>query len=286
MSSKKMNKANKDESELVDYSTEDKVQDGINIPQTPSTSAENAQSGQAIKALLGSATWKQLDNEAKGKLIGLHRTLEDKLKERNDDNNDKMVPRGDDPNLKNGDHTPGSAPNATATLLTSDLKLLGGEAAMNFGFVPTKDQILKFKNDLESKAASNIKISIDRRNSLITQFAHSGLRNLLNLSTSIITTSDSAIDLWLESAGHDEFFSTILPCFTSSTDADDKLQEIAKKIKELLDKPETLSFTDIHSGLWFQTNVENFIKYVLQIGENSASYMNENRSKYLIEIIS
>ena len=94
-----MNKANKDESELVDYSTEDKVQDGINNPQTPSASAENAQSGQAIKALLGSATWKQLDNEAKGKLIGLHRTLEDKLKERNDDNNDKMVPRGDDPNL-------------------------------------------------------------------------------------------------------------------------------------------------------------------------------------------
>ena len=149
MSSKKSNKANRDETEHVDDS-----------------SAENAQSGQAIKALLGSSTWKQLGNEAKGKLIDFHRTLEDKLKELNDLNKDKTVPRSDDPNLKNGDHTPGSAPiAATATLLTSDLKLLGGEAAMNFGFVPTKDQILKFKNDLESKAASNIKISIDRRNS-------------------------------------------------------------------------------------------------------------------------
>ena len=129
------------------YSTEDKDQDGLNNSQTPSTSAETAQTGQAVKALLGSSTWKQLDNEVKGKLIGLHRTFEDKLKERDDLNNlnDKTVPRGDDLNLKNGDHTPGSAPNATtATVLTSDLKLLGGEAAMNFGFVPTKDQILKF----------------------------------------------------------------------------------------------------------------------------------------------
>jgi hypothetical protein len=116
-------------------------------------------------------------------LIDFHRTWEDKFKERTDLNIDKTVPRSNDPNLKNGDHTPGSAPNAaTATLLTSDLKLLGGEAAMNFGYVPTKDQILKFKNDLNAKAAANIKISIDRRNSLITEFARSGLRNLLSLA--------------------------------------------------------------------------------------------------------
>ena len=158
MSSKIPKKQTKqEETELEDSQEEKDVFEGTPMVSTD----DNAQAGGAVKALLGKDTWKNLDSDIKKKLIAAQRALESQKRSKEDVGSSSENNK-DSNSSKSGDLTP------PATLLTSDLKLLGGEAAMNFGFVPTKDQILKFKNDLESKAASNIKISIDRRNSLMS----------------------------------------------------------------------------------------------------------------------
>ena len=127
---------------------------------------------------------------------------------------------------------------------------------------------------------------------MITDYARIGLRNLLytqpNKEYFEIGKNNQTFNAWLDKVTHEEFFKTILPTFTDGKDDDGKLQILVNKISELLDDPETLSPKEEKSGTWFKTRIENFIKRISD--ENSSSgtqdqYINENRSRYLIDII-
>ena len=62
---------------------------------------------------------------------------------------------------------------------------------MNQNFIPSKDQILKFNNDPDAKAAANSKISVDRRNSWIFES-----RNLLAQDSEIYISSTNPQKYW------------------------------------------------------------------------------------------